>query len=178
MLTAVPRPLSPEALATIRSIPEVCAILQAWRRPDLADRIAYFASNDDLDDGELPLTLDSARGFLAVFGAVASADGKIDLGCSPEGWLCAVWRFPDLRRVSLWFMDYDTVMYAARKSGGHFANLDNGSEIGSRAFITRRLLETEEWFSWYNAKPHDTNSQPSTTSPATAAPATSEWTGR
>ena len=178
MLTAVQRPLAPDALAAIRSIPEVCAVLRAWGRPDLADRIAYFASDADLDDGEAPVTLDSALGFLAVFGAVTSADGKIDLGCSPEGWLCAVWRFPDLRRVSLWFMDSDTVMYAARKSGGHFADLNNGSEIGRRAFITRRLLETEEWFSWYTAKPHDTNFQLTTTLPATAAPATSEWTGR
>lgn len=39
MLTAVPRPLPHDALAAIHTIPEVCAILQAWHRPDLADQI-------------------------------------------------------------------------------------------------------------------------------------------
>ena len=95
-------------------------MLRGWGRPDLADRLAYFASDEDLDDGDIPVTLESARGFLAFFGAVESTDGKVSLTCSPEGWILAVWRFPDTRRISLWFMDYDTVMYAARKSDGFF----------------------------------------------------------
>ena len=126
----IPRPLSADALAAIGSTAEVCDILRAWGRPDLAARIAWFASDADLDEGDVPLTLESALGFLAFFGTVDSPDGKVDLGCAPEGWLCAVWRFPDLRRVSLWFMNSDTVMYAARKSAGHFADLNNGSEVG------------------------------------------------
>ena len=171
------RPLPSEALAAIPSVAGVCAVLRGWGRPDLADRIAYFASDADLDDGDAPLTLESALGFLAFFGTVESPDGKVDLGCAPEGWICAVWRFPDLRRVSLWFMNSDTVMYAARKSAGHFADLNNGSEVGSRALITERLLETEEWFSWHTLKTGVTHYQPNTTSPVIAAPATSEWTG-
>ena len=39
---------------------------------DLADRIAYFSSDVDLDDGDVPVTLESALGFLAFFGAVES----------------------------------------------------------------------------------------------------------
>ena len=171
------RPLHPEALAAIPSVAGVCDILRAWGRPDLAARIAYFASDEDLDEGDVPLTLESALGFLAFFGTVESPDGKVDLGCAPEGWLCAVWRFPDLRRVSLWFMNSDTVMYAARKSAGHFADLNNGSEVGSRALIAERLLETEEWFSWHSDSPAGANWPQRTTSPAIAAPATSEWTG-
>ena len=177
MLTAAPRPLSAAALAALGSTAEVCGILRAWGRPDLAARIAYFASDADLDEGDVPLTLESALGFLAFFGTVESPDGKVDLGCAPEGWICAVWRFPDLRRVSLWFMNSDTVMYAARKSAGHFADLNNGSEVGSRALIAERLLETEEWFSWHSDSPAGANWPQRTTSPAIAAPATSEWTG-
>ena len=173
----IPRPLSADALAAIGSTAEVCDILRAWGRPDLAARIAWFASDADLDEGDVPLTLESALGFLAFFGTVDSPDGKVDLGCAPEGWICAVWRFPDLRRVSLWFMNSDTVMYAARKSAGHFADLNNGSEVGSRALITERLLETEEWFTWYSDSPAGANWPQRTTSPAIAAPATSEWTG-
>ena len=145
-----PRPLPPDALAAISSIAGVCAVLRGWGRPDLADRIAYFASDADLDDGDVPVTLDSALGFLAFFGAVESADGTVSLTCSPEGWLLSVWRFPDLRRISLWFVDGDTVMFAVRKSDGRFVlDLNNGSETAGRAYITAKLLETEEWFTWY-----------------------------
>ena len=168
------RPLPPDALAAIPTIAGVCAVLRGWGRPDLADRIAYFASDADLDDGDVPVTLDSALGFLAFFGAVESADGKVDLGCSPEGWLCAVWRFPDPRRISLWFVDCDTVMFAIRKADGRFVlDLNNGNETASRAYITTKLLETEEWFTWYNDKTAAANLPPRTMSPAFAAPATS-----
>ena len=168
-----PRPLPPDALAAISSIAGVCAVLRGWGRPDLADRIAYFASDADLDDGDVPVTLDSALGFLAFFGAVESADGTVSLTCSPEGWLLSVWRFPDQRRISLWFVDSDTVMFAVRKSDGRFVlDLNNGSETASRAHITAKLLETEEWFTWYSDKPAAANLTPRITSPAIAAPAT------
>ena len=174
LATTIPRPLSPEALAAIPSIAGACAVLRGWGRPDLADRIAYFASDADLDDGDVPVTLESTLGFLAFFGAVESADGKVDLGCSPEGWICAVWRFPDLRRISLWFVDCDTVMFAIRKADGKFVlDLNNGSEIASRDFITERLSESEEWFTWYSDNQAGTNSPQRTTSPAIAVPATS-----
>ena len=174
LATPIPRPLPTDALAAIPSIAGVCAVLRGWGRPDLADRIAYFASDADLDDGDVPVTLDSALGFLAFFGAVESADGTVDLGCSPEGWICAVWRFPDLRRISLWFVDGDTVMFAVRKANGRFVlDLNNGSEIAGRAYITAQLLETEEWFTWYNDRPAAANFPPRTMSPAFAAPATS-----
>ena len=169
-----PRPLSPAALAAIPTVAGVCAVLRGWGRPDLADRIAYFASDADLDDGDVPVTLESALGFLAFFGAVESADGKVDLGCSPEGWICAVWRFPDLRRISIWFVDCDTVMFAIRQADGRFVlDLNNGSEIAGRDFITAKLLESEEWFTWYSDSQASTNLPPPTTSPAIAVRATS-----
>lgn len=169
------RPLPPEALAAIPSVAGVCAVLRGWGRPDLADRIAYFASDADLDDGDVPVTLESALGFLAFFGAVESPDGEVDLGCSPEGWLCAVWRFPDLRRISLWFVDADTVMFAIRKADGRFVlDINNSdSETAHRAFITAQLLESEEWFTWYSNRPAGANCPQPTTSPAIAALATS-----
>ncbi len=122
-----------------RTIYDVCKVLRGWGRHDLAQRIAYFASDEDLEEGDMPVTPESARGFLAFFGAVES-EGKVDLACSPEGWICAVWRFPDHRRVSLWFMDQDNVMYAARKSDGFFANLNDGREPCSRSIVTERLI--------------------------------------
>ena len=79
--TCPPPPLAPDALAGLRSVAEVCDVLRGWGRPDLADRLAYFVSNEDLDDGDVSLTLESALGFLAFFGAVET-DGKIPMTCT------------------------------------------------------------------------------------------------
>ena len=38
-MTTIPRPLSPDALAGLRSVAEVCEALRGWGRPDLAERI-------------------------------------------------------------------------------------------------------------------------------------------
>lgn len=138
-------------------------MLRGWGRPDLAERLAYLASDEDLDDGDVPATLESALGFLAFFGAVESADGQVDLGTSWDGSVLAVWRFSDFRRVSIWFQDRDTVKYAARKLDGFFADLNNGSEIGSCSLITQNLVECKEWFTWFKDKPAVTSSLQSST---------------
>ena len=129
----------------IPSVAVACEILRAWGRKDLADRIDYFASDEDLEDGDVPVILESVLGFLAFFGEVES-NGKLDMTCSPEGWICAVWRFPDQRLATLWFLDRNNVMYAACKSDGAFVDLAEGQEKGSRSHITERLLEYGEWF--------------------------------
>ena len=152
MRTTQPRPLPPDALAALRSVAEVCAVLRGWSRPDLADCIAYFASDEDLDDGDAPLTLDSALGFLALFGAVES-EGKIGLTCSPEGWICADWRFPDQRIMALWFIDREQVDYAARKSDGHFIDLGRDDAVVNLKQITERLVDLKEWFTWFKERP-------------------------
>ena len=160
MLTAVQRPLSPDALAAIRSIPEVCAILRAWRRPDLADRIAWFASNDDLDDGELPLTLDSARGFLAVFGAV-DADAKLELACSPEGWLCAEWYFDDARIATIHLLDCRRAMFAARCADGRFTDFGIATPYADLPTIMENMVAAGI-LKWYQDNRKAANSRRAT----------------
>lgn len=163
MLSTTPRPLPPDALASLGSVTEVCDVLRGWGRPDLAERLAYLASDEDLDHGDLPASLESALGFLAFFGAVESEEGEVDLGTSWDGLVLSVWRFPDFRRVSIWFQDRDTVRYAARKFDGLFADLNNGGEIGSCSLIMQNLVECEEWFTWFKDKPAVTSSLRSTT---------------
>ena len=163
MSSAIPRSLPPGALAGLRSVAEVCDVLRGWGRPDLAERLAYLASDEDLDEGDAPATLESALGFLAFFGAVESEDGEVDLGTSWDGSVLSVWRFPDSRRVSVWFQDRDTVKYAARKSDGFFADLNNGNKIGSCSLIMQNLVECKEWFTWFKDKPAVTNFLWSTT---------------
>ena len=128
-------------------------MLRGWGRADLAERIAYFASDEDLDDGDAPATLDSALGFLAFFGAVESTDGKVSLTCSPEGWICADWRFPDRRLIALWFIDRQQVDYAARKSDGHFIDLGRDDAVVNLGQITERLVDLKEWFTWFKEQP-------------------------
>ena len=43
-LITTPRPLPPDVLARLRSVAEVCDVLRGLGRPDLAKRLAYFAS--------------------------------------------------------------------------------------------------------------------------------------
>ncbi|MCY3691828.1 MAG: hypothetical protein OXI54_01020 [Chloroflexota bacterium] len=54
MTTITQRPLSPDAIAGLSSIAEACGVLRAWGYPDLADRLAYLASDEDLDEGDKP----------------------------------------------------------------------------------------------------------------------------
>ena len=152
MPTTTPRPLPPAALAALHSIADVCAILRAWSGPDLADRLAYFASDEDLDDGDVPLTLESALGFLAFFGAVES-EGEVSLTCSQEGWICAEWDFPDpdRRDAGLWFLDDQRLMYTARGADGRFMDLDgDGSRVGELVDITEKLVKSG-LFTWFKA---------------------------
>ena len=152
-MTTTPRPLPPDA------IPEVCDVLRGWAYADLADRVAYFASEEDLDDGDVPLTLESAQGFLAFFGAVES-DGKMHLGCTTEGWICAEWDFSDRRDAGLWFLDEQRLMYTARGADGSFLDLDkDGSRVGNRVVITEKLV-LSGLFIWFNTARHDTSPLP------------------
>ena len=149
-MTFTSRPMPPDSLARLGSVAEVCDVLRGWGRADLADRIAYFASDADLDDGDVPLTLESALGFLAFFGAVES-EGEVSLTCSQEGWVCAEWDFPDRRDAGLWFLDSQRLVYTANGSGGRFLDLDgDGSRVGERVDITEKLVKSG-LFTWFKA---------------------------
>ncbi len=139
-----------------RTVEDICTTLRLWGHGTVADRIAYFASDDDLDDDDLPVTLESARGFLRFFGAVRS-EGKLGLTCSQEGWICAEWIFPDERRVSLWFLDDETVMYAATDSKGSFVEVEGDSDRGKLPVVMEKLVEAG-LFTWPSEKMNSASS--------------------
>ena len=155
------RPLPPNALAALHSVADVCAVLRAWNRPDLAHRLAYFASDEDLDDGDVPLTLESALGFLAFFGAVES-EGSIDVTCSQEGWLCVGWRFDDERNAALWFLDSDRIMFTANDASGRFIDILGGGKITTRPVLWDKLVQ-EGLFTWHKDLTTVATSRPITT---------------
>ncbi len=139
-MRSAPRPIPPDALAGLCSVAEVCDVLRGWGRADLAVRMTYLASDEDLDDGDVPLTLESARGFLAFFGAVET-DGKVRMTCTQEGWICAEWEFADNRDAGLWFLDADRIMFTATDRAGKFINIRSGKKTASRRVIVQKLAD-------------------------------------
>ena len=126
----------------MNSIEEICESLKNQGYPDLAKRIAYFASDEDLEDGEVPVTLESALGFWEFFNAVESA-GKLDLACSQEGCMSAVWRFPDdERRACVWFLDSQRVRFTATDAAGNFIRITGDGGKHAPNAVMERLVQS------------------------------------
>ena len=122
------------------NVEDISHILRFWGEEKLARRIIYFASEEDLEDDDVPLTPESARGFFLFFGLVKS-EGDVSLTCSPEGRLCASWKFADKREATLWFLDDNRVMFAATNSDGDFIELSDGNEIGESWKVMTKLID-------------------------------------
>ena len=148
------------------TLDEIGAALTARGCPALARRLAYFASDADLEPGDVPLTLSSALGFWDFYRRVDS-EGRAFTGCSPEGWLCVEWDFDDQRGVSLWFKDARQVMFAATDRAGRWVELDGGGDTGDRDEALAKLVEAG-LFTWQQPFPDGKNWIPNTTSPDTA----------
>ena len=135
------------ALPSTSTIVEISALLREMGEDELADRLDYLASDEDLEPGESPATDESARGFFEFFTAV-KCDSKVGLACSPEGCIVGEWRwFPDKRGVSIWFLDAERVGFTANRKNGDFVALDGQSNITTRSTLTASLIQ-EELFSW------------------------------
>ena len=125
---------------------DVAGFLRGMGEGGLADRLDYLASDADLDVGECSATDESARGFFSLFASVKS-EGEVVLGCSPEGWVVAEWRFPDARGVSVWFLDADQVMFAATDKDGKFVDIQGPARTLDRTALMQGLVR-EELFFW------------------------------
>ena len=128
------------------TIDEVCATLTDRGYPDLARRVAYFASDEDLEEGDVPLTFESACGFLELFAGVEWSC-QLGLACSPEGWLVGEWRFPDQRRASVWFIDAERVMFTAKNKNGDFVVAGGEGNLTDGPTLAKALVQ-EGLFSW------------------------------
>ena len=150
---------------TPSTIKEICAALTGRGRPELARRLAYFASEEDLEPGDVALTEESAQGFWEFYRAVES-EGVLRTSCSPEGWLCVEWDFEDERGASLWFKDSQQVMFAATADNGTWIRIDQGN-TGDPAAVAEKLVEAG-LFTWHQDLPAVKNSPPGTTLPGIA----------
>ena len=164
MITTTQRPLSPDAIAGLAAVAEVCDVLRGWGYAELAERLAYLASEEDLEDGDLPATLASARGFLAFFGAVESFDAtRIELGTSRDGWVSAHWYFTDERTVSVYFIDRERALYSACRSDGSYVDRDRKHGYVNQRDLAVRLVGMKQWFTWFKGRPDVARSQPHNT---------------
>ena len=129
------------------TIAEISGLLREMGEGELANRLDYLASDEDLEPGELPATDESARGFFEFFTSVES-DSKVGLACSPEGWIVGEWRwFPDKRGASIWFLDAERVGFTANRKNGEFVALAGQSNTTTSSELTVALIQ-EELFSW------------------------------
>lgn len=136
------------ALTSTSTIAEISALLREKGEEELADRLDYLASDEDLDPGESPATAESARGFFEFFTSVDS-EGNVGLGCSPEGVICAEWRFQDKRAVGIWFLDTERVRFSAIGKDGEFVDIKERNKIADRSEVTKALAELQqELFVW------------------------------
>jgi hypothetical protein len=128
------------------TIQEVCGALLRIGHDNLAERLVYLASDEDLEPGEFPVTLESAKGFLGFHLSVES-EGEVGLACSPDGWVCAEWRFPDERIVGIWFLDADRVIFSATDKNGEFVNIKERNKVTECSKLMQALVR-EELFVW------------------------------
>ena len=129
------------ALAPTTTIAEISALLREMGEAELADRLDYLASDEDLEPGESPATAESAQGFFDFFTSVES-DSKVGLACSTEGWIVGEWRwFPDKRTVGIWFIDGDQVMFSAIDKTGSFVTIEDKGSTVDRVKIAQILVE-------------------------------------
>ena len=121
-----------------QTIPEICAALTQQGHPDLAQRIAYFASDEDLEEGDVPVTLESALGFWEFFRAT-DHKGYLRSGCSQEGWICADWRFENKVGASIWFLDKELVMIALQGSDGKFIRIADNDKCLQKELLAKLI---------------------------------------
>ena len=135
------------ALSSTSTIVEISSLFREMGEDDLADRLDYLASDEDLDPGESPATDESARGFFEFFTNIKS-DSKVGLACSREGWISAEWRwFSDERRVGIWFLDAEKILFSALGKDGKFVEIEERNKITDRCMVTPKLVDAG-LFSW------------------------------
>lgn len=135
------------ALTSASTIAEISILLREMGENELADRMDYLASDEDLDTGESPATDESARGFFEFFAGIKS-DSKVGLACSPEGWIVGEWLwFPDKRSLSVWFLGDERVMFTATNKSEEFIAIAGHNNITTLSILAEALVK-EGLLSW------------------------------
>ena len=134
------------ALSSATTIAEISGLLRGMGEDKLADRMDYLASDEDLEPGESPITLESGQAFFELFTSV-EFEGTVGLGSSYEGWVYAQWSFPDERALGVWFVDTEYVKYTARDKTGKHIDIEGSARTIELSKLMHGLVR-KELFSW------------------------------
>ena len=137
------------ALSSALSIVEISSLLREMGEVKLADRLDYLASDEDLEPGESPITLESTQAFFELFVSV-EYEGTVGLGSSHEGWVYAQWSFPDERALGVWFVDKEYVKYTARDKTGKHIDIEGSARTIDLSTLMHGLVQ-KELFSWHTS---------------------------
>ncbi len=93
------------------NIEEITERIDRMGYPDCSERIDFLNNTDDTEEGELPLSLESAKGFLLFFTRFSDL-GEPVLGLFPEGTLSAGWRIADNKHLLIEPLDSQNASFA------------------------------------------------------------------
>ena len=161
--------LGPEEILSRRtslvygSIDEIVAALNSMGEHRIAARLEYLASDELLEDGDIPVGLGVCAGFWDFYSKFTS-NAYLNLTCA-RGWLCTEWDFPDGSSIVLWFYDRDSARVTVFDGGGKIVDMNAGEQVRDRRTIMNNLRQAG-YFSWRNTHSTDVNSRPLTISPA------------
>jgi len=96
-----------------------------------AVRLAYLYSTEDMEDGDVPLSLEFARGFVNFICNFQDLGKKPLLGLAPSGELSVEWRIDDNKHLGIWPLDGEHVEFAfigpSNKPGERFQRSGEGT---------------------------------------------------
>ncbi len=145
------------------SLDEVVAKINAMGEYRIAARLEYLASDDLLEDGDIPISHPVCAGFLDFLSQLTN-DAYLNLTCA-KGWLCTEWDFPDGSSAVLWFFDRDSARVTVFDGGGRVVDINAGLRVRDRRTIMNNLRQAG-YFSWRNTHSTEVNSRPMIISPA------------
>ena len=134
----------PVASDVPQSIGEIIDVINSMDATRIAARLKYLASDDILEEGDTPVSLDVCIGFMEFFTNLTS-DAYLNLTCA-KGWLCTEWDFPDDRAVILWFMGRDTARVTVFDSDGNLVDINGGQQVRNRRTIMKNLVTSGYFF--------------------------------
>ena len=141
MLVTDAGPVASDAPESVDRVIDVIRYMDATR---IATRLKYLASDEILEEGDTPVSLEVCIGFMEFFTNLTS-DAYLNLTCA-KGWLCTEWDFPDDRAVILWFMGRDTARVTVFNSDGNLVDINDGQQVRDRRTIMKNLVASGYFF--------------------------------
>lgn len=109
------------------SLEDLMDTLQMMDFNESVARLAYLCSTEDMEDGDVPLSLESVRGFVKFICDFQDLGREPLLGLAPSGDLSVEWRIADNKHLGVWPLDSGHV---------HFAFIGPSGKLGERAHLS------------------------------------------